>query len=61
MNINDLVTHYVAFRRTLGRRPSEAEIRISRDFISSADPESAESWSQLQQTLFACVDFRYID
>jgi hypothetical protein len=48
-----------AFRRTLGRAPSSTELAKCRRFLG-AEP-SLEQWAELQQTLFACLDFRYID
>jgi hypothetical protein len=49
-----------AFQRTLGRPPGEVELQKCRQFVE-ADAGSAEVWAQFQQTLFACVDFRYVD
>ena len=48
-----------AFRRTVGRAPSATELEKCRHFLG-AEP-SLEQWAELQQTLFACLDFRYID
>ncbi|MEI9896512.1 MAG: DUF1553 domain-containing protein [Chthoniobacter sp.] len=48
-----------AFRRTLGRTPSTAELDKCRHFLG-LEP-TLEQWAELQQTLFACLDFRYID
>lgn len=47
------------FRRSLGRAPSAVELERCRRFLG-AEP-SLEQWAELQQTLFACLDFRYID
>jgi hypothetical protein len=47
------------FRRTLGRAPSPAEMEKCRRFLGPQ--ASLEQWAELQQTLFACLDFRYID
>ncbi len=47
------------FRRTLGRAPTAAERAKCVHFLG-AEP-SLETWAQLHQTLFACVDFRYLD
>lgn len=47
------------FRRTLGRAPSATELAKCRRFLGA--PASLEQWAELQQTLFACLDFRYID
>jgi hypothetical protein len=48
-----------AFRRTLGRAPSAKELEKCRSFLG-AEP-SLEQFAEFQQTLFACLDFRYID
>ncbi|MEZ0385943.1 MAG: DUF1553 domain-containing protein, partial [Verrucomicrobium sp.] len=51
----------------LGRPPTERERQLSQDFVavSASEPDAAarrlESWSLLIQTLFASVDFRYLD
>ncbi|MEQ1853380.1 MAG: DUF1553 domain-containing protein, partial [Chthoniobacteraceae bacterium] len=47
------------FRRTLGRRPTATERAKFVGFLG-AEP-SLETWAQLHQTLFACVDFRYLE
>jgi hypothetical protein len=57
-----------AYRLALGRPPSERERRIAGEFLdrsedagdgASAGPE--EAWALVFQTLFATIDFRYID
>jgi len=48
-----------AFRRTLGRAPNAAERQKCANFLGASP--SLEAWAQLHQTLFACVDFRYIE
>jgi len=50
-----------AFRQTLGRTPSTAEAEKCRRFLASGPQPSLESWTLLHQTLFACLDFRYLD
>ncbi|MEY2878116.1 MAG: hypothetical protein RLZZ15_496 [Verrucomicrobiota bacterium] len=56
-----------AYRVTLGRAPSPNEFALALRFGSSAAGEipsveaRAEEWAQLHQSLFACVDFRYLD
>ena len=47
------------FRRSLGRTPTSAERAKCVRFLG-AEP-SLEAWAQLHQTLFACVDFRYLE
>ena len=59
LELPDAARITAAFRRTLGRPPTDAERAKSARFLGS-EP-SLEKWAQLHQTLFACVDFRYID
>ncbi len=47
------------FRRTLGRTPTPTERAKCASFLGSES--SLETWAQLHQTLFACVDFRYLE
>ena len=53
-----------AFLVTLGRRPNEKERALCLEFLSSAsepsDAELAENWTQLIQSLFSTIDFRYV-
>ncbi len=48
-----------AYMQVLGRTPSEAEQRLAVDFIAESRDEKTQ-WSLLYQTLFECVDFRYV-
>jgi hypothetical protein len=57
-----------AYRLALGRKPGAAERRIALKFLAqsedagdgaTASPEDA--WALLFQTLFASIDFRYVD
>jgi len=56
-----------AYRRTLGRLPTKAERALATRFVRGAEAGSAdeasrlEVWSQFQQSLLACVDFRYLN
>jgi cytochrome c553 len=50
-----------AFRRTLGRGPSVAELEKCRGFLATGPAPTLEMWTQLHHTLFACLDFRYLD
>lgn len=50
-----------AFRTTLGRLPTESELDKCRRFLSGDAEYSPEAWAQVQQTLFASIDFRYLD
>jgi hypothetical protein len=49
-----------AYRLTLGRSPTESELRIGLDCVDEATPADAEeAWGMLFQALFASIDFRY--
>jgi hypothetical protein len=56
-----------AYRVALGRLPAPRERELARQFVTveaSEGPNEAqrlEAWAQLYQSLFACVDFRYIN
>ncbi|MCB1066420.1 MAG: DUF1553 domain-containing protein, partial [Verrucomicrobiae bacterium] len=58
-----------AYRTALGRLPGEEERRVMMAFLqSSTDPahdteggDRVETWAQVFQTLFGCLDFRYLD
>src|SRR5262249_46855943 len=54
-----------AFVLALGRPPTEAELRIAREFLGSGSadgPAGAEAaWAGVFQALFASADFRYLD
>jgi hypothetical protein len=56
-----------AFHNILGRSPTAKEQRLTGDFVnvSAGDEKPAEqrleNWSLLIQSLFGCVDFRYVE
>jgi len=54
-----------AWRQTLGRRPNRAEEEAARRFLSGLPADDAQqttaAWAQLFQSLFATIDFRYLD
>jgi hypothetical protein len=49
-----------AFRETLGRKPTEAEASIALSALKNAESPLA-GWERLFQSLFGCLDFRYVD
>jgi hypothetical protein len=57
----------ILYRQALGRKPTDAEIRITLKFLSSTiqqdDKDAAQqrldAWSGVVQNLFASLDFRY--
>lgn len=53
-----------AFRETLGRRPSNDERSIVLAAIDAEDEHSDSQltkWTRLYQSLFGCIDFRYVE
>ena len=51
-----------AFRTALGRLPTQKERAIFANLIAGANGERrTEAWSQVYQTLFGCLDFRYLE
>lgn len=46
----------------LGRLPSPTELTTTGNFLSQfPESEMEEAWTQVCQTLFSCVDFRFLD
>lgn len=53
-----------AYWLALGRLPTERERKIATDFLAqsgSSPPQRLAGWERLHQTLFACIDFRYVN
>jgi len=50
-----------AYLTVLGRVPSVAEIELSTKFLKTQDGKPQVAWARLYQSLFACVDFRFLD
>ncbi|YCM42536.1 PSD1 and planctomycete cytochrome C domain-containing protein [Verrucomicrobiaceae bacterium 227] len=51
-----------AYQLILCRPPSESELASIENFLRQFEPsEQEEAWTQICQTLFACVDFRFLD
>ena len=51
-----------AYQLILCRPPSASELASTENFLSQFAPlEQKEAWTQICQTLFACVDFRFLD
>jgi hypothetical protein len=53
-----------AFRRVLGRSPKSEELGIASKFLKGFDKDEKtrlDGWTQFVQTLFASVDFRYVN
>lgn len=62
-NLDDTGRLDRAYRLTLGRLPTEPERKIALKFLDEdRSPErQAAAWERLYQTLFACIDFRYVN
>jgi hypothetical protein len=72
-NLSDKARIEQAFRETLGRGPSEFEREIALaavapmevgengEQISEASELESARWARLYQSLFGCIDFRYVD
>jgi hypothetical protein len=52
-----------AYRTALGRPPSERERELALKFVTadSAPEKRLAAWSRFYQSLFACIDFRYVN
>jgi hypothetical protein len=54
----------LAYRRTLGRPPSDGELALTRHHLQSsrqADANEVEVWTEFVQALFGSLDFRYLN
>jgi hypothetical protein len=49
----------LAYRRALGRPPSAVEADLAVEFLG--DSPTLSTWASFFQSLFACVDFRFVD
>jgi hypothetical protein len=50
-----------AYRKTLGRLPTMRERELALAYVSVAAEQRPLAWERFYQTLFACVDFRYVN
>ena len=48
-----------AYRLSLGRPPTDGELALAREFLGE-NPDS-DTQAAFMQSLFACIDFRYLD
>lgn len=51
----------LAYLRTLGRRPTKEETRLSQQHIESFGNDETKAWTSLFHSLFASLDFRYVN
>jgi hypothetical protein len=53
-----------AYLQILGRRPTETEVSLSQQFLKSvtdtAENREVDAWSQMVQTMFLTIEFRYV-
>lgn len=50
-----------AYRRAIGRAPTERERAIALQFVTEKAEGEKEVWQRFYQALFGCIDFRYLD
>jgi hypothetical protein len=51
-----------AYLLILSRPPSQSEDASTQSFLDQFKPDQQEeAWTQVCQTLFACIDFRFLD
>lgn len=54
---------HAVYQQTLSRPPTDREFKLTREFLEqqrAAGAGDIETWSAVYQTLFGCVDFRYL-
>jgi hypothetical protein len=54
-----------AYRLALGRQPAKGELHVALKYLSeptaSSSGERLQAWAQLCHSIFASLDFRYLD
>ncbi|GIW78201.1 MAG: hypothetical protein KatS3mg105_0008 [Gemmatales bacterium] len=60
-NLTDAQRVELAYRMALGRLPSENERRLAMAFLTRKSANPVDEWTSFCQTLFACIDFRYVN
>jgi len=63
--LNDRARVEEAYRLALGRQPAEGELRVALRYLGepavSSNGERLQAWAQLCHSIFASLDFRYLD
>jgi hypothetical protein len=65
--LDDAARLDLAYRTALGRVPTRVELEAMMRFLGSASGDSGDeakqlqAWSHIFQTIYACVDFRYLN
>jgi hypothetical protein len=49
------------YRLALGRAPMAKERQLALDFLTGEPGPREAAWERLQQVVFACIDFRYVN
>jgi hypothetical protein len=50
-----------AYRKSLNRLPTPRERELALAYVSVSADQRMLAWERFYQTLFACVDFRYVN
>jgi hypothetical protein len=63
-DLDDAARIELAYRRALGRMPTDTEKQLALRYVGEPEADADDArlavWSAFQQTLFACIDFRYV-
>lgn len=53
----------LAYRSTIGRYPTQEELKLTQDYLNTLlkTVTKEEAWSRIMQSLFGCIDFRYLN
>jgi hypothetical protein len=51
----------LAYRATLGRLPTAKERQLVLAYLQQEPGSRPAAWERVYQTLFACIDFRYVN
>ena len=51
----------LAYRKTVGRPPTPRERELALAYVATPMTQRLAAWERFYQTLFACVDFRYVN
>ncbi|MBI2804814.1 MAG: DUF1553 domain-containing protein [Planctomycetes bacterium] len=60
-SITDKARIDLAYRKTLGRLPTPRESNLALAYVSVRPDQRLAAWERFYQTLYACVDFRYVN
>jgi Protein of unknown function (DUF1553) len=60
-NAKDAERIDTAYRKALNRLPTPRERELAMAYLSVPSEQRLLAWERFYQTLFACVDFRYVN